>query len=296
MTWISFVIINIIATLLVGIFDYSFQKWVYKNPEFPAIVGAFFFLLYGLYELNLGVHETRWWLLTYSFFAWTLTFLWVLSYFRALFSPTTPWFVGTIGKIQMIFAFVIWIFLFRENLSHLQLLWHALIFAGAMVVSLDHIKEWKNKKAIFYSTLMALSYAFANSLCKYLYKISDFDSVFCLYCFGIFFWAILCLIFTKNGKIFFWEFFRRPRYYFWLWILTEFFWLIQFVTQNLAISKWPLTKVVFLMETYVAFLLLLSIFLAPVFPKYIPKEWGNNILKNITLVWVMLLWVWMTLS
>jgi drug/metabolite transporter (DMT)-like permease len=296
MTWFTFVIINIIATILVGILDYGFQKWTYKTPEFPAILWAFFFLFYWIYSLSWGIHENSLFVLFLSFFSWLLTFLWVLSYFRAIFSPTTPGFIWTVGKIQMIFAFLIGIFVFWEMLSSKQLLGHGLIFAWAIIVSLDHIQEGKNKKAIFYSMSMALSYAFANSICKYLYWVSDFNSVFGIYCIWIFAWAMICAFFTQNGKRFFQEFITRPQYYFWLWLVTEFFWVLQFVSQNMAIAKWPLTVVVFLMETYVAFLLILSVFLAPIFPKYIPKEWGNNTLKNLIIIWVMFIGIWLTLS
>lgn len=296
MSWWIYVLIYIITTIVVVIIDYNLQKWLYKTPELPSIISGLFFWVVFLYFLLRGHIDFYDSTSIYSIIAWIFSFIWIYSYFKALFSPSTPWFVGTIWKIQMIIAFFIGVFIFQEHLSVMQLIGHGLIFLGVVLVSMTHLKEWKNRRSIFWAVTMWIAFAISLSICDYLYKISDFSNVFWLYCLWVCIWSIICLIFVPNKKQFYRDFFLHPWLYLGVWVITEFFWLIEFTSKNLALSKGPFTVVVFLMETYIAFLVILSVLFHSRFPKIIPKEWGDNWVQNFWVICMVLVGIWMTLN
>lgn len=293
--WLIFVLLHITTLIIIFLLDYNFLKDVFKNPEFPCIVSGLAFFPVILFWFYKWVDFSNIPILVLSFLIWIVAKLWSYGYFKSLDAWLSPWLIATIYKLQMVIAFIFWILIFNEELTSMQLLGHGLIFIGAIAFSLDHFHFKKNTIWLIFIFASMLSYSFANISVDYLYKFNDFYSVFTFVVLGYFLSSFIIIFWTSGGRNFFSDFFSNWKFYLWLWIFMEFFWVLEMVFWSLALKNWPLTLVIFLTQTYVIGIFLVSFIWWYFYPKIFPDSQQNSKLIKVGIIAFMLLWVYLSL-
>ncbi len=233
--------------------------------------------------------------LLYAYIFWFFALFGAYYYWKTLFNSTSPGTLASIMKLQMVFAFIVWVLIFHERLSWLQLLWHAVIFWWAMHLALKEFNLTKSKNSYILPLIAVSLWTVSLIWMDYLYTQHDMWSILWIQSLGLVSGALILLFFTQWGKDFSKDFRLRTKQYLLIWIATETFWIGMHVFDAFAYSTWPLSKVTFLRETYPVFLILIALSLRPYFPKYIADEWGDSKFEKITVVIIMLVGVYLTI-
>ncbi len=291
--WILFVLFHIVTLIIIYLLDYNFLKWVFKNPEFPCIISSLAFFPVIVFWFYKWVDFSNIFVISAAFGAWILAKIGSYAYFKWLDTWLSPWLLATIYKMQMVVIFIFWVLILDEKLTFAQTLGHGLIFLGAIAFSFDHIKFSKNTLGIVLIFISMLAYSFSSISVDHLYKLSDFFTVFTFFTLGYFLSAFYIIFWTVNGKKFFFEFSKRWKLYLWLWLFMEFFWILELVFWNLALKNWPLTLVIFLTQTYVIGLFLVSFIGGYFYPKVFPDSEQKSKWLKLWIISMMLLWVYL---
>ncbi len=295
--WIWYTFGAIIFTVLVVLIDYIFMKSFFKNAESPTIISWVALWLVPIYVLLFhGFDISNIVVLIVSFILGLSSLAGIYLYFKSMFMGITPWTIWWILKLQMVLAFIVGVWFLKESLTFQQLLGHAIIFLwAAYLVS----KDLKLKGDIYtyilpFGAMIWFSASFIWT--DYLFLEHDFWSIFWMHTFWTFCWAVWILLFTKWWKKFQKLFSADKKKYILIAITAETAWLLMATFDALAYSVWPLSKVTFLRETYLVYLIIIALLLRSYFPKYIPDEWWDSKYEKLFIVIFMMVWVYLTIK
>lgn len=294
--WIIFILLTIVVSVILSLLDYNLLQGVYGNAEIPSIISCSFFFPVCIYFFLSGIDFSSTSIVFLSIIAGLFTFWGSYAYSLSYAHKISPGTTLGIMKVQMIFAFLFWYFILQESLTYLQMVWHGIIFLWALWLSIEHIQFWWKRSHFVIPFLWAISYSISYILVDSLYKVSDFSTVFWLFCFGFFLWSPILILFTSNGKNFVKHFHKKWKVYLGLWIITEMFWIMEFLFWNLALKHGPLSLVIFLKETYVALLVIISLIFWYFYPRYFPDGWKKITFKKLWIIIFMLVWVYLALQ
>jgi len=292
--WIVYIIWHIIAAVILGIVDYNLIQWLYKNAVTASIVTCSFFLVFSFIFLATWI---EWNIFAISMWILSGIFSIISSYIYSLCfeKKMSPGFVLSIWKIQMVFAFIFWVFFLGEELTFMQLLWHGIIFFSALFLALFHGNITWKKNDIFLPLLWAVLFSISFMIIDPIYERYDFKTVFTGFCFWFGLWAPYLIFFHKKWKTFIKEAKKNWRKFLMFWIFTETIALIEFGWFHLAMKHWPLSLVVFLKETYVVLLIIVSVIGAYFYPKFFPDGWKSFNIQKLWIICIMLIWVYLAL-
>ena len=294
--WVWYTFWSIITMVILSLLDYNVVKSFFKSSEAPTIVWGVAMVWVFIYTMLFHWIDTSNYMYLLGSYILGLFSLWgSYFYFKSLFHGTSPWTLASIMKLQIVFAFIVWVFIFREQLNSLQLLGHAIIFGWAMYLAIKDFKVSKQMESYIFPLLAMALWTISVIGMDYLYGQYDFWTLFWIHSLWMFSWAMVLLFYTNGGKEFQIDFKKRAKKYILIWILTESFAIAMETCDALAYKTWPLSKVTFLRETYPVLLILIALFLRPYFPKYIPEEWWDSKFEKIIVVSIMLVWVYLTI-
>lgn len=294
--WLFSISLFIFTTVVIGFLDFHFQKSIYKTAEYPVLISAGFFLIPTIYGFLFRADFINVSIIPTSLLVGLICFVSFYGYFKAVFSYTTPWFIQSFGKLQVVFAFGVGTIFFWEHLGHIQLLGHIIILLWVAAISFSHFLEHKSSQGLAWTSLMVVAGTVTNIFLKYLYIDYEFWTIFIPFCGGISLGGIFTAIITRGGRNFLRGFIQQPILYLGTGIITETFGVAQFYFKNLSLKTWPYITSVFLFETCVIFTILISIIFHPIIPKYIPEEGGKNKILNIIIISVMFGGIWLALK
>lgn len=290
------IIIVIIGDILLGILDYNLLHSFYKDPQTQSIIACLFFLPVFLVFLFLDFQFTNILAISVWILSWFLIFISAYLYSLSYAAKIPPGTVLGIYKIQMVFAFIVWVMFLGETLSDMQLLGHGIIFLGAILLSVDHIGKLKKPSLLIIPFIGALVMSVAVIINDIAYSHLHFWTVFWSFAFWWFLWAPIIIFGTKEWKKFRENINLNWRKYLIVGWSVELVNIVITIAAHLALKFWPLSLVVFLKETYVAFLVLISMIFGYYYPKYFPDGGKKISIKKLTIISVMMLWVYFALS
>lgn len=294
--WIYFIAVAIIGNIILAILDYNLLHKFYRTPETPSIIASLSFLPIWIYFLFFDfqfeniVPILAW--LSAGLLAFLASYAYAYSYAFKIPPGTTLWIV----KLQMVFAFIVGVFVFWESLTPMQLLWHGVIFACAILLSIEHIGLTKKKSLLIFPLISALAISWEVIILDIAYEHLHFGTIFGSFAFWWFIGAPILILGTKNGQEFYKKLPTTWKKYLLIGWAVELINIITVFFANLALKFGPLSLVVFLKETYVAFLILISLIAGYYYPKYFPDGWKKISFKKLSIVCIMMIWVYLALK
>ncbi len=115
--WVWFSFGTIILNAVLMVIDYNLLGKVYKTAEAPTMVTSLFLIFPFIWGLIYWVDYWDISIIFWSIAIGFLTFLGILYYFKSFDIWVTPTTLGSIMKIQMIFAFIVGVFSLWEQLT-----------------------------------------------------------------------------------------------------------------------------------------------------------------------------------
>ena len=268
--WMILIFFVILLEVIISILDYNLLHSLYKDAETPSIIASIFFLPIFLGCLLLGAELTDIRLIILAMASGLLLFmssyLYSICYAKKIPPGTTLW----IWKIQMIFAFIVGVLFLGESLTALQYVGHGIIFLWALLLSLNHFSAVQHKYYLIFPVIWALACSISVIWNDLLYIWNDFITVFWGFSLGFFLWAPILIFFTQAGRRFYRDIPKNWRKYAVIWCIVESLNIWAVILLNYSLKIGPLSLVVFLKETYVALLIVVSFIFWYFYPKYFP--------------------------
>lgn len=286
--WFYFALLSPLIFAVVNIIDDNLLRSVYKSPFFGAIISGFFALLPLLALIFIPFSVPSYPIALLGISAGFLTTMYYLYYFKALESEYPSVVVALFGFSPSLVPFIAYGVL-GEVLNINQYLGFVIILISSIAISLVDVEKFKFSKAFFIVFFASSIYAIIAVLSKVVYTEVDFWSGYMLFSIGMGLGAIFLSTFFKEGRSFFREFKISFKKWIWIFILVELIGISAELTNNLAISKGPVSLVKVIEGTQPMFVLLLALLFFPFFPKYFREAAKGDKFKKAFFMSVMLI-------
>ncbi|EKD65552.1 MAG: hypothetical protein ACD_50C00052G0005 [uncultured bacterium] len=288
MEWFYIALLSPALFAIVNIIDDNLLRNVYRSPFFGAIISGFFALLplLGLFFFPLTISSPT--IIFLGLLAGFLTVISYLFYFHAL-DVESPSVVIALFSLSPAFVPFLAYFILDESLTSSQYIGFVLILLASFTISAINIKRFKFSKALYFMIFAALLYTLVAICGKYVYNALDFWSGYMYFSMGMGLGAVFLSVFFREGRRFLGEFNKSFKKWILVFISAELIGIAAEFTNNLAISKGPVSLVKVIEGIQPIYVLLFALVFYPLFPKYLREAaYGSKQKKLLAMIVILL--------
>lgn len=269
MTWFYLALLSPLLFAIVNLIDDNLIRHVYKSAYFGAIISGLFGAAPLLTLLIASRQGTTPLTAILGMLAGFLTVIYYFFYFRALESESPSVVIAMFSLTPALIPVFASIFL-NENLVGLQLLGFAVVLAASFGLAVVEVKRFKFSAAFGHVLVAASLLTVVSLLSKYVFQQTNFYTGFMYISAGMGFGGIYFLLVLKfaNGGSFLQDFKKNSKKVITIFIMAEAIAILAEFTQNLAISRGPLSLVKVIEGIQPLYVLLIAL----AFYKYSPKH------------------------
>lgn len=288
MEWFYIALISPALFAVVNIIDDNLIRNVYKSPFFGAIISGFFAVipLVSLFFVPFSIHSP--FILLLGLSAGFLTTLYYFFYFKGLESEFPSVVIAILSLSPALVPFLAY-FILGESLTVNQYVGFVLILGGSVAISTTDARRFKFSKALPSILFASILYALVAILGKTVYNSVDFWSGYMYFAMGMGIGALFLTLFFKEGRKFPREFSEKFKKWILVFLLVELVGIAAEFTNNLAISKGPVSLVKVIEGIQPMYVLLFAILFYPLFPKYLREAIAGDKVKKILCIIGMLI-------
>lgn len=285
MSWFYLALLAPLLFAVVNLIDDNLVRHVYKSPYYGAIISGFF----GAVPLvALSVRQpvsVSFWVVTTGVLAGFLTALYYFFYFRALELESPSVVIAMFGLTPALILVFANLFL-GEKLLATQLVGFVIVLLSTFALGVTEVKKFKFSRALWFVLVAASLYAAASLFSKYTFNHTEFFTGFMCFSAGLglggfYFWLVLR--FLKDTD-FFRELKRNSKKVLTFFVLAEAIAISAEFTQNLAISRGPLSLVKVIEGIQPVYVLLIALVFYRVSPKHFREAAEGGLAKKFTLM------------
>jgi len=284
MSWFYLALLAPFLYAITNFFDDNLLRFVYKSPYLAVTFSGAFGMLPLLSLLFLPHQTIAPHLLLLTVLAGAITIGYYFFYFKGLESDTPSVVVALLSLAPVMLPFLAY-FLLHERLGTGEIAGFGLVLVASLALTVLDIKQFRFSKALLPAALAAVGIAVASLLTKYTYERAAFYPAYMGYSAGMGIGGLLFfgLNYTDNranlrtirGSI---------KKLLPIFILAEGINLVAEFTLNLAISRGPVSIVRVMEGMQPIYVLLITLALYPLSPKYFREAEAGQHLKKFALM------------
>lgn len=285
MSWFYLALLAPLLFAVVNLIDDNLVRHVYKSPYYGAIISGLFGAV-PLVSLFVRPLDSTTPLVTIlGIMAGFLTAVYYFFYFRALETESPSVVIAMFGLTPALILIFANLFL-GEQLLAKQMLGFAIVLFASFALGLVEIRKFKFSKALLLVAVAATLYAISSLFSKYVFDHTSFYTGFMYFSTGmglggIYFWLILR--FLKETD-FLHELKRNSKKVLTLFIIAEAIAIAAEFTQNLAISRGPLSLVKVIEGIQPIYVLLIAFLFYKFSPKHFREAAEGGLVKKFILM------------
>lgn len=287
MDWFYLALLAPAIWAIVNLIDDNLIRGLYKNPSSATIMSGIvaFLPLLSLIFLDITIPSIGVMLISLLAGFFLIASYWL--YFKSLLIEM-PSITITLWKLSPIFVSLLAFLFLGETLAINQYAGFILVLGASLAISATNIKKFQFSKAWYLMVFASLLTAIYAVLVKHVYSNVDFWSGFIFVSLGMGAGGVLLFTLSKEGRGFFTELNKKSK---WLplILLPNILNIIGVLIFNLAVSRGPVSLVKVIEGVHPIYVLIFSLLLYPLFPKYFREAMSKGKLKKILLMIVMIL-------
>lgn len=292
--WLIYSLLFPALFAVVNIIDDNFLRKVYRSAYFGAIISGFFGMSPLVLSLFFPIQIASLPVILTAVFCGFLTVIYYFFYLKAL-GEESPSVVIALSNITPVFALLIAFLFLGEIITTKSLMGFVLILGASTVLSLSKFKFAKTSisKGLLSVVIASLIYAVVGVLSKFVYNSVDFVSGYVYFSVGLGFGGLFLSIVPKEGRVFYKEFGKKFKKYFFIFFLIELLGISAELLNHLAISTGPVSLVKVVEGVQPVYVLLFAVLFYPFFPKYFREAKTGGKFKKILCMIVILFGIYL---
>lgn len=285
MSWFYLALLAPLLFAIVNLIDDNLVRHVYKSPYYGAIISGLFGAVPLVSLLVRPLDSTTPTVTGLGVLAGFLTAVYYYFYFRALETESPSVVIAMFGLAPAIILVLANVFL-GEQLVAKQLVGFGVVLFASFALGLVEIKKFKFSKALFLVATAAALYAVSSLFSKYVFERTSFYTGFMYFSAGmglggVYFWLVLR--FLKQTD-FLRELRRNSKKVLTLFVVAEAIAVAAEFTQNLAVSRGPLSLVKVIEGIQPIYVLLIALLFYRLSPKHFREAAEGGLARKFTLM------------
>ncbi len=285
MDWFLLALLAPLFFAVVNLIDDNLIHHVYRGPYFAVIISGLFGAIPLISLLFKELEPLSASLAVAGMTAGFLTAVYYYFYFKAL-EVEYPSVVIAMFSLTPATVPILAYFFLDERLSYMQLLGFMIVLLASLGLALTEVKKMKFTKALVPVLIAASIFDVVAILSKYTYDHTTFYNGYMLFSLGmglgaLFFMFILRYLKTENVLK---DLKRNSFKIITLMVIAEAIAIAAEFTQNLAISRGPVSLVKVIEGIQPIYVLLIALIFYPVVPKYFREAKEGNLVKKFSLM------------
>ncbi|HSX23526.1 MAG TPA: DMT family transporter [Candidatus Saccharimonadales bacterium] len=285
MSWFYIALLSPLLFAIVNLIDDNMIRHVYKSPYFGAIISGLFGAV-PLVALALRPLEPVTILVgALATLAGFLTAVYYFFYFRALETESPSVVIAMFSLTPALIPVFARIFL-RERLVVMQLVGFAVVLLASFGLGMTEVRKFKFSRALLHVSVAATIYAGVSLFSKYAFLHTDFFTGYMYFSAGLGIGGLYFLLILKflNGDSFFKDLRHNSKKIISLFIIAEAIAIAAEFTQNLAISRGPVSLVKVIEGVQPVYVLLIALAFYRFSPKHFREAAEGGLIKKFALM------------
>ena len=289
MSWFYLALLAPLFFAIVNLIDDNLVHHVYKGPYFGAIISGFFGALPLASLIFLDRQAVNPTVALMGVMAGVLTGVYYFFFFKALELESPSIVIAMFSLTPAAVPFLAYLFL-GERLLAVQILGFIVVLLASFGLAMTEVRKFKFTKALKHVLAAALIFDIVSILSKHVYQSTDFYTGYMLFACGmgiggLYFLLVLAFLKSQNivkdlkqnaGKIIV------------LLVLAEFVAIVAEFTQNLAISRGPVSLVKVVGGIQPIYVLMIALLFYRFSPKHFREAAEGGLVKKFSLMSVIL--------
>jgi drug/metabolite transporter (DMT)-like permease len=284
MSWFYLALLAPFLYAIVNLLDDNLLSFVYKSPYLATASAGLYGALPLLSRLFIDAHALSLQLALLSVGAGILTIGYYFFYFKGLASDTPVVVIALFSLAPATIPFLAH-FIVHERLTGGEIIGFILVLIASMGISVNNLRQLKFSKALLPVVIAVVFMDAISIMTKYAYQRASFYPVYLYFSAGMGIGGIffLFLRYSENKRSLV-EIRKRIKRLLPVFIAAELIGLSAELTLNLAISRGPVSLVKVIESTQPMFLLLITVAMYPIKPKFFREVSEGHLLRKFALV------------
>ena len=284
MSWFYLALLATLLYSIVNLFDDNLLRFVYKSPYLAATSAGFYGVLPLLSLLFISTSNISLHLALLSLLAGYLTLIYYFFYFRGLGSDTPAVVVALLGLAPATIPFLARLFV-HEQLLPLEIVGFLVVFLASLGLSITNVRRFQFSPVLAFALLAVIFMDVSSIMTKYVYERAAFYPAYMYFSAGM----------GLGGLAFFGLGFQQDRKTLRtirnklkkllpVFVATELLGVTAELTLNFAVSRGPVSLVKVIESAQPMFVLLLSLGLYPLAPRYFREARAGGLRRKFSLI------------
>lgn len=285
MSWFYLSLLSPLLFAVVNLIDDNLMKHVYRSAYFAAIISGLFGAVPLVSLLITPLQETTRLVALLGILCGFLTVIYYFFYFKALDNESPSVVIAMFSLTPVLIPVFAYLFL-DERLVPLQIAGFLIVLTASFALGLTEVKKFKFSSAFSHVMVAASIYAVVSLLSKYVYQRTNFYTGFMYFCMGMGLGGIyfnLVLRFLKASD-FISDLKHNSKKIITFFIIAEAIAIVAEITQNLAVSRGPVSMVKVIEGIQPVYVLLIAIIFYKVSPKHFREAAEGGLIKKFSLM------------
>lgn len=284
--WFFIALLSPAIFALITILDDNLLRQVYKSPFFGAIISGFFGMLPLVGILFYPIVLPSLPVILCGVLAGMFTVISYYFYFKGLEVEAPSVVIALFSLAPAFIPFLSYLVL-GEILTVNQYIGFVIVLIASYILASVDIKKFTFSPALFVIGIGAIIYAVIAVMGKYVYQSVDFWTGYMLFACGMGLGAVFLSLSFAKGREFFHELKTTFRKWIVVFILVELLGISAELTNNIAISRGPVSLVKVIESTQPIFVLFYALLFFGWFPLYLREALDTNRVKKISMMLLM---------
>jgi drug/metabolite transporter (DMT)-like permease len=284
MSWFYLALLAPLLYAVVNLLDDNLLRSVYKSPYLAAAFTGFFGTLPLLSRLFINAAALPHLLIALSLMAGFLTVAYYFFYFRGLASDSPSIVIALFGLAPATIPFFAH-FIVHEQLLTMEVIGFVIVLLASLGLAISNLKQLKISKALIPIIIAVVFVDIISITTKYVYQKAHFYPVYMYFSAGMGLGGIYFLGLKSSENLKTLHAIRKSiKKLLPIFIAVELVNLAAEFTLNLAISRGPVSLVEVIEGIQPMFVLLITLLLYPLSPKYFREAEEGSLVKKFALM------------